>query len=303
MSASALQTRLFRQLIAIDEAGSVRRAAEMLSLTQPALSKSMQEFERRLGVELLYRGRSGAALTPPARDIVEKGRQILLLTEEIERDLSQWPQTKTGLVRLGAGSGSLPFLMRLVVHPFLAEYPDVDVEVYSRDPRELAKMIASGEIDVLVAVDETLEDTDLLIRRPLRREKVTFFARADHPLVGRPSCSYEDIAAYRVASPFFTANLLDWFEARRSRDLPRENHLVCHDYSVLCDAMMRGDCVGVGTTQMLGYLQENYDLQELTVPDFTMRVLVHCIYRKVHEFSRSKGALIRMIEDKMKNIG
>src|SRR3546814_710747 len=122
MTSSPLHNRLFRQLIAIEDSGSIRKAAERLNLSQPALSKGIQEFERRLGMELLHRGRSGAVLTAPAREIVKRGRQILLLTEEIERDLRQWPQTKTGNIRLGAGSGSLVPLMRDVIQGFLLEF-------------------------------------------------------------------------------------------------------------------------------------------------------------------------------------
>src|SRR3546814_15191974 len=109
-------------------------------------------------MERLHRGRSGAVLTAPAREIVKRGRQILLLTEEIERDLRQWPQTKTGNIRLGAGSGSLVPLMRDVIQGFLPEFPDVNVEVYSRTPRELAKMIDSGEIDVIMVIYKTLTE-------------------------------------------------------------------------------------------------------------------------------------------------
>src|SRR3546814_13740466 len=124
MTSSPLHNRLFRQLIAIEDSGSIRKAAERLNLSQPALSKCIQEFERRLGMELLHRGRSGAVLTAPAREIVKRGRQILLLTEEIERDLRQWPQTKTGNIRLGDGSGTLVPLMRDVIQGLLLEFPD-----------------------------------------------------------------------------------------------------------------------------------------------------------------------------------
>lgn len=302
MTGSLLRNRLFRQLIAIEDSGSIRKAAERLNISQPALSKGIQELERQLGIELLHRGPGGAVLTDPARDITRRGRQILLLTEEIERDLRQWPQTRTGVIRLGAGSGSLVSLMRRVVQAFLFEFPDVDVEVYSRNPRELAKMIESGEIDVLVAIDETLEDTDLLVRRPLRRENTTLFVRAGHPLTRRKTCSYTDIIRYRIASPFLTDNLVDWFAGQRDGGEGRPHYLICTDYHMLCEAVMRCDCVGVCTEPMLDYLSEHYEVRRLDVPDFKMQVLVNCIYRKVHEFSRSTGALISMIEAKMQNL-
>src|SRR3546814_19283339 len=121
MTSSPLHNRLFRQLIAIEDSGSIRKAAERLNLSQPALSKGIQEFERRLGMELLHRGRSGAVLTAPAREIVKRGRKILLLTEEIERDLCQWPQTKTGNIRNGAGGGSPVPLSRAGIQGLRAE--------------------------------------------------------------------------------------------------------------------------------------------------------------------------------------
>jgi DNA-binding transcriptional LysR family regulator len=303
MTKSPLQNRLFRQLIAIQDSGSIRKAAEQLNLSQPALSKNIQDFERRLGMPLLHRGRTGAILTEPAKDITKRGRQILLLTEEIERDLRQWPQTRTGSVRLGAGSGSLVPLMRHVIQDFLLQYPDVNVEVYSRNPRELAKMIESGELDILVAIDETLEDTDILVRRPLRREEAHLFARRGHRLTKKKSCTQAEVAQYRFASPFMTDNLVEWFR-RAGRDGGKQsNYLICPDYHVLCEAIMRCDCVGVCTEPMFGYLAEQYDIERLNVEGFKMQVMVNCIYRKLQEFSRSTRALIEMIEKQMKTLG
>ncbi|MCB2050148.1 MAG: LysR family transcriptional regulator [Novosphingobium sp.] len=303
MSASPLRNRLFRQLIAVEDTGSLRKAAEKLNISQPALSKSMQEFEARLGVELLKRGSAGANLTEAGRDITRRGRQILLLVEEIEKDLQQWPQTRKGKICLGAGSGSLIPLTRDVVQPFLSEYPNVDVTMYCRNPRALAKMIESGELDVLVAIDETLEQSDLLIRRPLRRERVSFFVRSGHELLEKENISYEDIIKFRVVSPFITENLSNWFNDKISNINDNVvNYFICHDYNVLCDTLVKSDCIGVATEQMIDYLSENYKITKLPVQGFRMNVLVHCIYRKAHEFSRSTAALIDLIEKKMKNL-
>lgn len=300
MSSSPLRNRLFRQLIAIEDTGSIRKAAEKLNLSQPALSKAIQDSERRLGIELLHRGRNGAILTDPAKDISKRGRQILLLTEEMERDLMQWPQSRVGSIRLGAGSGALVSLMRQVIQSFLIEFPDVDVEVYSRNPRELAKMIESGEIDVLVAIDETLEETDLLVRRPLRRERAQLFVRKGHALENLDRCDHADIIRYRLASPFLTNNLIGWFDSRQISTENKPHYLLCSDYHMLCEAIIHCNCVGICTDPMFEYLSEHYELSRLNVDGFKMQVMVNCIYRKVHEFSRSTAALITMIEDNMK---
>src|SRR3546814_11788138 len=108
-------------------------------------------------------------------------------------------------------------------------------------------MIESGELDVLVAIDETLEDTDILIRRPLRRETAHLIARKGHPLTQMERCAYADIIQYRFASPFMTDNLIRWFQAGRNDETRQAHYLICHDYHVLSEAMLRFDCVGMCT--------------------------------------------------------
>src|SRR3546814_19894899 len=114
MTSSPLHNRLFRQLIAIEDSGSIRKAAERLNLSQPALSKGIQEFERRLAMSLLHRGRSVADLTAPASAIVKRSRQILLRTEAIEHDLTQCPQPKPGHIHTAPGL-STPMPLRRAV--------------------------------------------------------------------------------------------------------------------------------------------------------------------------------------------
>src|SRR3546814_5149287 len=92
-------------------------------------------------------------------------------------------------------------------------------------------MIESGELDVLVAIDETLEDTDILIRRPLRRETAHLIARKGHPLTQMERCAYADIIQYRFASPFMTDNLIRWFQAGRNDETRQAHYLICHDRS------------------------------------------------------------------------
>src|SRR3546814_9672505 len=121
-----------------------------------------------------------------------------------------------------------------------------------------------------------------------------------HPLTQMERCAYADIIQYRFASPFMTDNLIRWFQAGRNDETRQAHYLICHDYHVLSEAMLRCDCVGICTEPMLDYLSEHYELCRLDVDGFKMQVLVNCIYRRVQEFSRSTGALIAMIEDKMK---
>src|SRR3546814_2030152 len=100
-------------------------------------------------------------------------------------------------------------------------------------------MIESGELDVLVAIDETLEDTDILIRRPLRRETAHLIARKGHPLTQMERCAYAAIIHYLFASPFMTDNLIRWFQAGRNDETRQATYLRSEEHTSELQSLMR----------------------------------------------------------------
>src|SRR3546814_7863160 len=77
--------------------------------------------------------------------------------------------------------------------------------------------------------------------------------------------AYSDIIQYRFASPFMTDDLIRGFQAGRNDETRQAHYLICHDYHVLSEAMLRCDCVGICTEPMLDYLSEHYELCRLDV--------------------------------------
>src|SRR3546814_13520843 len=118
--------------------------------------------------------------------------------------------------------------MRDVIQGFLLEFPDVNVEVYSRNSRELAKVIESGELDVLVAIDETLEDTDILIKRPLRRDTAHRIARHGDLLTQVERGAFADIIKHRVATAFLTDKPTLCLQAHQTYKTGQANNQIQH---------------------------------------------------------------------------
>src|SRR3546814_7262460 len=91
-----------------------------------------------------------------------------------------------------------------------------------------------------------------------------------------------------------TDNLIRWFQAGRTDETRQAHYLICHDYHVLGEAMLRCDCVGICTEPMLDYLSEHYELCRLDVDGFKMQVLVNCIYRRSEEHTSELQSLMRI---------
>ena len=99
----ALGSRDILQLIAVADAGSIRRAAEMLGMTQPGLSKNVRQIESRLGMPIFERTTAGTQLTENGALVIERGRQVLVDLQGIVRDIRDQGLGETGIVRMGAG--------------------------------------------------------------------------------------------------------------------------------------------------------------------------------------------------------
>ncbi|MCX6433952.1 MAG: LysR family transcriptional regulator, partial [Actinobacteria bacterium] len=104
-----------------------RRAAEILFISQPALSQSIKQLERTVGVPLLSRSTRHVALTPAGADFAEKVRPALAAIDEAVASARRWADGTNGVLRIGymigAGLDRLPKLLR----QFSDLYPGIRV--------------------------------------------------------------------------------------------------------------------------------------------------------------------------------
>ena len=99
-----LEVRHLCLMVALDQAGSVTRAADLLGLTQPALSRRIREAERRLGTDLYSREKKRLRPTLAGECLLEHAKRILAELARAEMDTIQIPAGPQALVRLGAGA-------------------------------------------------------------------------------------------------------------------------------------------------------------------------------------------------------
>lgn len=155
------------------------RAAEACSVTQPALSMQIQEFEASLGLPLLERTRSGVQLTPQGAEVAQRAASIL----SDVRDLIQTAQSKgavlSGGLRLGVIPSIAPYLLPPLLPLLRSAYPDLELHVRETQTHTLLQELADGKLDVLLlalpvkqADIETLDlfDDRFLLALPMDRE-------------------------------------------------------------------------------------------------------------------------------------
>jgi len=127
----ALDLDLVRTLVLIAEEGSFTRAAERVGRTQSAVSLQLQRLEALVGHMLVARSKGGGVdLTAHGQELVERGRALLALNDEILRSLHAQPTH--GAVRLGVDEGYTRRCLPEILARFAVTHPQTTVEVLPR---------------------------------------------------------------------------------------------------------------------------------------------------------------------------
>ena len=191
----------FRHLDAfstIARTGRLKRAAEALNLTQPAISRTLKELEEITGTPLMERSRAGIRLTPEGEVFLQFAEQSTSALRQGLRSL-QATGVAAGQLRVGAlPSVAASLIPQSIVH-FADRYPDVRVEIHEGTYRDLVGRLRGGGLELVVGRLGQPDTMEGLTFRQLYTEEVVVVCRPDSP--ARSIRRFEDLAAFRVVYP------------------------------------------------------------------------------------------------------
>jgi len=163
-----LDIKQLRALLVIAETGSVSRAAEILNIVQPAVSRQLRLLEEDLGTALFFRGRRGMELTDAGQLMVEHARRALRELDRAKAEISPEAGVVTGIVTIGL----LPSISDLLAAPLITvlkqQHPKLTVRISVGYAGHLQKWLENGEVDVALLYDP--KPSSLLEVEPLLEE-------------------------------------------------------------------------------------------------------------------------------------
>ncbi|MCW8376451.1 LysR family transcriptional regulator [Streptomyces justiciae] len=188
-----MRTEQLEYIAAVTRLGSLRRAAEELRLSQPALSETVRNLERELGVDLLERKRSGATMSAEGRELLPHIVNVLDAVDRLRAAAGEQHRISR-MVRVGTVNAATVPLLIPAVRDFRASHPHTQVEVVGAQQTEIHRALDEGGFDLGLVnhlegddVPAGLEGTELLRGRPV------VCLRPDSPLAARDSVSVADL--------------------------------------------------------------------------------------------------------------
>jgi DNA-binding transcriptional LysR family regulator len=147
-----LDTALVRSFVAAADNASMTAAANVLNLTQGAVSQHIKRLEDLLGCSLFERDRRGLRLTPPGERLFGKAKRLLGLNDEIWTEMTAGGFT--GRVRLGVPYDLVGNWLAPALKAYTEACPAVEISLVCGASPELASLLAAGEIDLAVIEEQ-----------------------------------------------------------------------------------------------------------------------------------------------------
>jgi DNA-binding transcriptional LysR family regulator len=178
-----MDLRVLRFAEAIGRLGSFTRAAEEISIAQPALSNAIAKLESELGVQLFFRMPRGAVPTPGGKLLLARAARIFEEVDSLRRELSDVSDLRAGHVTVG-----FPPMYGLHYFPELAmafrkRYPGIELTAIEGSASGIREQLEAGTIDIGVLEARRVDSAWKTIR--LGHDEMVLAVARDHPLASR----------------------------------------------------------------------------------------------------------------------
>lgn len=237
-----LTLKQIQHFCAVLDTGTVQSAAQLVHVSQPALTRSIGNLEQELGLQLFERSKAGMQPTEFAGQIAPRFRGLLCELEDIRREALLYRNLEAGQLRVGLGQAIREPLVRQCLPQFVEANPGIVVKVQEGTPPELAKALEQREIDMIVAGVASYHEYDFGRAEHIMDIVISAVVRQGHPLANRESVAIKDLFGYPLAAPTF---LSDRHAFHQALDIEQGQsispHFMCSDYETLEAIVERTD--------------------------------------------------------------
>jgi len=261
--------RIFRAVV---EEGGITRAAEKLHRVQSSVSTRIRQLEEDLGAPLFLREGKKLHLSPAGAILLDYAARLLDLATEA-RDAVQDPRPR-GLFRLGAMESTAAVRLPGPLTEYYRRFPEVDLQLRTGNPTQLATAILAGEIDAALVAEPIAEEPFEHIVAFV--EDLVMVAKKDHPPIAADRPAPATIIAFEHGCPH-RKRLESWYERRGA--MPRHT-IQLSSYHAMLGCVVVGMGVALLPRSVLETFPERHRLSEHALPPGLDRAATLLIWRR-----------------------
>lgn len=192
---SRLRLKQLRLLIALDDHGSLHKAAEYVAITQPGATSALNEIESAFGTRLFTRTSQGLEANDLGRCVIRYARLIHSDMAHLREELIGILQGQGGRIAVGAVMGAVPLLVSSLARLREAQ-PELAVEVVEDTSARLLGLIDQGRLDLALCRTSVSQRPQAYDCLPLAPEALQLVANPLHPLAAATSLTLDELQHY-----------------------------------------------------------------------------------------------------------
>jgi DNA-binding transcriptional LysR family regulator len=196
-ASTQLSIRHIRAFVEVARQRSLTRAAESLFVTQSALSLTIQNIERDLGVQLFDRSTRWLDLTPAGEEFLPTAQRLVLDFDSSIRDMRALGKRERGKVGVAAVPSVMALLLPEAVATYIDAFPGIDIYLREDNSEAVQQRVIAGDVDFGIC-SRWEPDPDLMFE-PLFEDSFGVVFAAHHPLAERTGeLTWKEIEPYRI---------------------------------------------------------------------------------------------------------
>ncbi|WP_138472301.1 LysR substrate-binding domain-containing protein [Poseidonocella sp. HB161398] len=172
MKLNIRQVEAFRAVVAMQ---SMSRAAELLGISQPAVSRLIGDLQKAVGMKLFVRTRTGAVPTPDARQFYEQVEKLFIGFEELGNHLSAIKQLQVGHLTIAATSSYMTGLLPGIMAEFKAAHPDIKASLHILPHEQIIDWVQAGRCEIGLTSQDVVGSAGLVTVPLARADMVCVF--------------------------------------------------------------------------------------------------------------------------------
>src|SRR5690242_2637890 len=160
--------------------GSLRRAADALRLTPPAITHSLAKLERALGVRLCERSRAAFHLTPAGKTLFQTTREMFKSLDDCVTSING-NGDDVGSFRVGIQTNLLDRQVDRILARMLTHFPRIRIAYHAGNPTDILQLVRDGDLQFGIGMFPSAKPVNLEFRR-VSTQRLAYFVGRNHPL-------------------------------------------------------------------------------------------------------------------------
>lgn len=269
---------LYKVFYVVAKNNSFSKAAEELFVTQPSVSYSIKQLEERLNIKLFKRNHAGIKITPEGKEVLKYVKKSYDTISIGERGLKENKELNSGVISIGVQSHIGRFFLFPYLETFHKDYPNIEINISSRNTAELIKLLESNDIDFVIDSSPIETEYNNLTIKPLMELEHCFISSNSNYIKGN-SIKINELEDYNLILPVVRST-----PRKQLTELLNEKNIKLHPFmtiettEMLIDAVKKDMGIGYVIKKAVEEDIKNNRLKEIKVDVQLPKLLLNLVY-------------------------